>query len=259
MTDSIKGKVIALTGGASGIGFSTAKLLASRGAKLSLADNRKESLDEAVKAIQTEFSAEVIGCVVEVRSTEDVDRWIKSTIDKFGRLDGCANLAGVVGKLIGVCPLTDLPEDEWELIIGVNLTGLMHCMRAQLKVIEDGGSVVNAASIAGLIGRPNSAAYSASKHGVIGLTKSAAKEVGKRNVRVNCVSPGVIETPMNAGAQATANAAGSGSKRDTWIKSVALARQGQPQEVAHLIIFLLSNESNFITGQSCSIDGGWNC
>jgi len=188
-TSSLTGKVIAITGGASGIGLATAQLLASRGATLSLADVSDQGLEAASKAIKAKHDVEILTFPLDVRSREQVDNWIKETVAKFGKLDGAANIAGVIPKNIGVGGIPELEEEEWEFIIGVNLTGVMHCMRAQMKAISDGGSIVNASSIAGLQGRPNNAAYAASKHGVIGLTKSAAKEIGVRGVRVNSFAP----------------------------------------------------------------------
>lgn len=188
-TSSMAGKVIAITGGASGIGLATAKLLASRGASLSLADVSEEGLNAALKMIRSEHDIEIMTVALDVRKPEHVNAWIKETVSRFGKLDGAANIAGVIPKNIGQGGIAEVEDEEWAFIIGVNLTGVMHCMRAQIRSIADGGSIVNAASIAGLQGRPNNAAYSASKHGVIGLTKSAAKEIGHRGVRVNSFAP----------------------------------------------------------------------
>ena len=185
----LNGKVIAITGAASGIGLATAKLLASRGATLSLADLQEVPLSSTVEHIRTTYKTPVHSFVLDVRKYKDVDAWVTEIIQTFGRLDGAANLAGVIGKSIGISGIADTDEDEWDFIIAVNLTGVMHCMRAQMKVIAEGGSIVNASSIAGLTGRANNGAYAASKHGVIGLTRSAAKEIGVKGVRVNSVAP----------------------------------------------------------------------
>ncbi|KAJ4369564.1 hypothetical protein N0V83_005326 [Neocucurbitaria cava] len=202
-SSSMTGKVIAITGGASGIGLATAHLLASRGATLSLADVSEQGLQDASKSIKAKHNVDILTFVLDVRKPEQVDGWIEETVAKFGKLDGAANIAGVIPKTIGVGGIAELEAEEWNFVIGVNLTGVMHCLRAQMKAISDGGSIVNAASIAGLQGRPNNAAYSASKHGVIGLTKSAAKEIGAKGVRVNSFAPGYIITPMTAAASKT--------------------------------------------------------
>jgi NAD(P)-dependent dehydrogenase (short-subunit alcohol dehydrogenase family) len=189
----VTNKVIAITGAASGIGLTTAKMLANRGALLSLADLNAASLDAVKADLKAENpSLDVITTALDVRNVSEVDAWITNTVQHFGRLDGALNLAGVIGKSLGN-PVTggvkDLTDDEWEFVVGINLTGVFNCMRAQLRVMADGGSVVSASSIAGITGRGFNSTYSAAKHGVVGLTRSAAKEVGVRGIRVNCICP----------------------------------------------------------------------
>lgn len=184
------GRTVAITGGASGIGFATAHLLASRGANLSLADLREDGLNKAKDSIVSKYPERtVLTCPLDVRNYEQVEQWIADTTKHFGKLDGAANLAGVVPKAAGVGEIVDQDFDEWDLVIGVNLTGVMHCLRAELRVMSQGGAVVNASSIAGVTGRAKNAAYTASKHGVLGLTRAAAKEVGIKGVRVNAICP----------------------------------------------------------------------
>lgn len=254
---SVSGKVVAITGGASGIGLATAHLLASRGAHLSLADLNDELLDTVSEDIRTKYpGTKVLATALDVRDAAAVDAWVQSTVQTLGKLSGAANLAGVIGKSIGLHGIRDQDEDEWAFILGVNLTGVMHCMRAQLRVLEDGGSVVNASSIAGVQGRRNNAAYAASKHGVVGLTRSAAKEEGPRGVRVNCIAPGYIKTPMTELSDKLHTGHGLGTTRNREADGTALGRVGEADEVASLICFLLGDESKFITGTVQSIDGG---
>lgn len=184
-------KVIVVTGAASGMGLTTAKLLASRGATLSLADIAKEGLEKVKKEIESEYKSQVLIYALDVRKYDQVEGWIAETVKQFGRIDGAANMAGVVPKSIagdaGMIEKQDFAE--WDFIFDVNTKGLMHCMKAQLLQMKSSGSIVNAASIAGLMGRDRNGSYAASKHAVIGLTRSAAKEVGVRGVRVNCICP----------------------------------------------------------------------
>lgn len=185
---SIKDKVIVITGAASGIGLETARLFASKGAKLSLADVQ----DKPLKDLETELrqaGAQVMSSVVDVSKRQQVEDWIKVTVERFGKLDGAANLAGVIGRQNNTARIEEIDDDDWDFIFGVNTKGLMNCMRAQIPNFNDGGAIVNAASILGLIGSKKSAAYVASKHAVVGLTRAAAKELGERNIRVNCFCP----------------------------------------------------------------------
>jgi NAD(P)-dependent dehydrogenase (short-subunit alcohol dehydrogenase family) len=191
---------------------------------------------------------------IDVRNSESVVDWIKQTVKTYGRLDGAANIAGVFKGSDGTVETED--DATWDFMMGVNLKGVMHCLRAELPHLGKGASIVNAASILGIMGAAGSASYSASKHGVVGLTRSAAKEVGPKGVRVNCIAPGYIETPM---VKAAAESNARKPPKEGGGTTVPLGRMGQPEEVACLIAFLLSDEASFITGACYSIDGGWNC
>ncbi|KAJ4305612.1 hypothetical protein N0V90_001143 [Kalmusia sp. IMI 367209] len=253
------GRVVALTGAASGIGLATAHLLAERGATLSLADANAEGLDKAEKEIKQRWGdgVKVLPYVVDVRNEEQVQKWIETTVQVFGRLDGAANVAGVIGKSIGIKTIAEQDISEWDFIMDINLKGVMLCLKHQLQHISDNGSIVNASSIAGLQGRPKNAAYAASKHGVIGLTRSAAKEVGHKGIRVNAVCPGMIDTPMSANARLAVK----GQKDEVLAEAmqVAMKRKGKAEEVAELIIWLLGDGASYVTGNAVSVDGGWQC
>lgn len=185
-----KNKVFALTGAASGIGLATAQHLAVCGARISICDVSGDALAEAVAQIKACSAAKsedmIMYRILDLRNRSQVEEWIRATVQQFGNLDGVANVAGVNQKLQ---PIHELDDDNWDRIIGINLTSVMYCLRAQIPYIKDGGSIVNVASIAGRIAFGFDSAYVASKHGVIGLSKSAAKELGVRRVRVNCIAP----------------------------------------------------------------------
>ncbi len=193
-----KGSVIAITGAASGMGLATTKLLAKAGANLSLADVQDGLLKEAAaaaQAIATEagHTIKVHTAVVDVSKRSDVDGWIKDTVANLGRIDGAANIAGIFRSNMKDC-VADEDDAMWDLVMNVNLRGVMNCVRAEVASMRENGvgpnaSIVNAASIMGIQGAPGSVTYCSSKHGVVGLTRASAKEVGKLGIRVNCFAP----------------------------------------------------------------------
>lgn len=189
--DSLRDKVYVVTG-LGGIGLSVAKQLYTHGAKLSLADINPTMLQNAVTQINPSSPQDILTTTLDISSSSAVNSWIEKTVSHFGRLDGAANMAAAIGPNHGVGKLIDMTDEEWDLLINVNLSGMMYCLRAQIRSIMatagGKGSIVNAASIQGLRGFALHAAYSASKHGVVGLSRSAAKEVGE-GIRVNVVAP----------------------------------------------------------------------
>ena len=249
----MEGKVFAITG-VSGIGLAVATQLANLGASIALADISSDALTTAVKELSAP-SDRVLSTVIDVGDTAQVNAWVDSTVKRFGRLDGAANMAGAIGKHHGVRPLVEQDDEQWDLIFRVNVTGLMHCMRAQLRAMiaagTRAGSIVNAASVQGTQGLPLHAAYSASKHAVIGLTRSAAKEVAKEGIRVNAVAPGATQTPL---LDESIRIIGK-SDEDNCL----LGRTGTADEVANVVVFLLSEKAAYVTGSIYGVDGGWNC
>ncbi|KAF2498716.1 NAD(P)-binding protein [Lophium mytilinum] len=252
-------KVIALTGGASGIGLATARLLLSRGATLSIADNNPTALATAKDSLLSVCSSpsQLLTTHLDVRSTPAVNAWIADTVAKLGPLDGAANIAGYhpLWGGDGTVTVAEMKDEEWDMIMEINSTGVMRCLRAQLGKAGGmgvGGSIVNVGSVAGLIGFAGNAAYVASKHAVHGVTKSAAKEVGPRGIRVNAIAPGTINTPMVRSLVTN----DKGELPQVANQTTPLGREGQPEEAAELIAWLLSPQSSFVTGTIVRLDGG---
>ncbi|KAK6221210.1 ABA4 protein, partial [Colletotrichum tabaci] len=245
-------KVIAVTGAGSGIGRATAIYLAQRGATLAISDVNKASLDAVAAEILAEIpSAEVWTSAIDVSKADQVKSWISQTVAKFGKLDGAANIAGTAGREQQGDPVDAQTDIDWNFVLDVNLTGTMYCLREELQVLSEGGSIVNASSVLGLRGSPTpgGSPYVASKHGVLGLTRSVAREYGHKNIRVNCVNPGAIATPMMGSYH------GQENPLPEYINP-PITRWGTPLEVAQLIGFLLGDESRYISGTSVVIDGG---
>ncbi|CAG7993148.1 unnamed protein product [Penicillium salamii] len=239
---SHEGKVIAITGAASGMGLAAAQLLASRGASISMADLNEEALKTAIDTLPGGHERH-IAIRVDVRNETSVDSWIEKTVQRFGKLDGAVNMAGVLGPSV---PTTELTKEQLEFVFSVNVFGVFNCLRAQLRVMKS-GSIVSAASTFGQITMPNSSAYCSSKAAVIAFSKSTAKET--KDVRINCVAPGTVYTPMSAH---------NDPKRvESGILANAQRRLGSAEEVAKVIAFLLSEESTFVTGAVYNVDGGW--
>lgn len=185
---SLKGKVFAVTGGASGIGLETVRLLISRGASVSVCNIQDIALQDLADSFQHQKDVLHVQRV-DIRKRKEVKDWIKKTIQHFGRLDGAANLTGVIPKSHNIAYLADQDNEEWDFVFDINIKGVINCMRAELTHLSKGGSIVNAGSGLSLQGRDAAAAYAASKHAVVGLTSSVAKEVGAEGIRVNCIAP----------------------------------------------------------------------
>src|SRR5215475_13882243 len=234
MAGCVEGKVALVTGGASGIGRATALAFAREGAKLVVADTNEDGGQQTVHMI-TENGGEATFVQVDVTSASAVEAMISKTMETYGRLDCAHNNAGISGG--GRALTAEYAEDTWHQVIAINLTGVWFCMKYEIPQMlhQGGGVIVNTAPVAGLIGGRGLAAYVASKHGVVGLTKTAALEYAQQGIRVNCVCPGVIHTPM------TESLLSDPELRAHLIASEPVGRIGNPEEIAEAVVWLCSD------------------
>jgi len=249
MTKQFSEKVALITGSASGIGRSTALAFAQEGARVVVSDITVDAGEETVQLIK-DAGGEAHFVKANVANADDVANLVQTAVDHYGRLDIGINNAGIGS---GWKRLADYEDEDWHRIIDVNLTGVFLCMRQELKqMLQQGsGAIVNVASIAGLRGLVNSSAYTASKHGVVGLTKSAALEYASQNIRINAVCPVFTRTPL---FEALFDVNPTYEERIK--KNIPMRRYGQPEEIAQAILWLCSENANFITGHALPIDGG---
>ncbi len=241
----LKDKVAIVTGGAQGIGKAIAQHLAEMGAAIAIVDLKEEIAQAtADELIQADHKAKAYaGNVVDY---DDVDRIVKAVVSDFGGIDILVNNAGITRDGL----LMRMKDADWDAVIAVNLKGTFNCTKAVFRPMSKKryGKIVNIASVVGVMGNPGQANYSASKAGVIGLTKTSAKEYAARNINVNAVAPGYIQTEMTAIL--------SDEAKDSFLANTPLKRAGTPQDVARVVGFLASEDSDYVTGQVINIDGG---
>lgn len=240
-------RIAFVTGAGSGIGRATAKLFAARGDTVVLVDLNEEGGRETEAAIrEAGGTGRFIHC--NVADDDSVASAVEQAVAAYGRIDVCFNGAGIDGeggKLTAECSL-----DNWHRVIGVNLTGVFHCMRHQIPAMlkTGGGAIVNCASSAGIRGAAFCGVYSASKHGVVGLTKTAALEYASQGIRINAVCPGMIATPMT-------QKPGMGEIIEQLVAASPLQRIGQPEEIGSAVWWLCSEDASFVHGQAIVVDG----
>ncbi len=246
----LQDQVALVTGGSSGIGRAAALELAKAGAYVVVADVDAHGGEDTVALIRAQDGqASFVRC--DVSNNEQVAALVAGTVRAHGRLDCAFNNAGIEGVL---ATTVDCTEENWDRTLAVNLKSVWLCMKHELPVMQKQGrgSIVNCASIAGLVGFPSAAAYVASKHGVVGLTRTAALENAKLGVRVNAVCPGIIQTPMIDRATG-----GRAEVRSQFIAPQPIGRMGTPEEVASAVLWLCSPGASLTTGQALAVDGGW--
>ena len=255
MSDRIRldGKVAVVTGAAGVIGTATLRLLAERGARIVAVDRKAQDLQAAVKDLPA--SAQALAVTADVTSEDEVAEYVRTAVDKFGTIDVFYNNAGVEGD---VAPITKYSLESFRKVIDVNVVGVFLGMKHVLPVMlkQDKGSIINTASIAGLMGSPHIAVYSASKHAVIGLTKSAAQECSATGVRVNCVCPGLIDSRMLSTILQGRNQGNAPTSNEKIVERIPARRLGQASEVASIVAFLASDEASYVSGSAYTVDGG---
>jgi NAD(P)-dependent dehydrogenase (short-subunit alcohol dehydrogenase family) len=247
------GKVAVVTGGGSGIGRASALELASRGARVVVAD----IVADAARAVAAEIGAtggEAVGCAVDVTDDAACAEMVATAVDRFGRLDCACNAAGIS---TGFSAFHEVTPQDFAHVLAVNLGGVFSCMRHELaRLVEQGvgGAIVNISSGAGVVASPGQPQYTAAKHGVLGLTKVAAAEYARQGIRVNAVLPGTTDTPMlrryldeNPGVDKII------------LRTMPAGRLGTPEEVAAAVVWLCSDAASFVNGESMLVDGGQVC
>lgn len=249
MAERLEGKVALVTGGGSGIGQATALIFAREGAKVVVADITVAGGEETVRQIQA-TGEQATFVKTDVSQAAEVEALVNKTVETYGQLDCAFNNAGIEGaaKLT-----TECTEEEFDRTIAVNVTGVWLCMKYEIQhmLSHGGGSIVNTASAAGLIGIPSASDYVASKHAVVGLTKTAALEYAKSGIRVNAVCPGAVDTPMIA-----RSARAIPGFDEIAVSMEPVGRFGQSSEIGEAVAWLCSDAASFVTGIPMSVDGG---
>ncbi|NLD48135.1 MAG: 3-oxoacyl-[acyl-carrier-protein] reductase [Clostridiaceae bacterium] len=242
----LKGKTAVITGSGRGLGKAIAWKLGKMGANIVLNDI---AVSDSVDATAEEFKAAGINVVVtkgDVRIMEDVETMVKTALETFNSVDILVNNAGITKDNL----MLKMSEKDWDDVLDINLKGAFLCTKAVTKTMmkQKSGKIINIASVAGVMGNPGQANYSASKAGLIGLTKSTAKELASRGITCNAVAPGIIESKMTEVLPE--------SVKENYFNNIPLKRFGTPEDVANVIGFLASESSNYVTGQVINIDGG---
>lgn len=246
---TLENKVVLVTGGTSGIGKATALALGVAGAKV-VFSGRREQEGEDTAALIRQSGAECLFVRSDVSSEEDVKALVMHTVETYGKLDCAFNNAGIEPP---AKPLHEQSVEDFDKLMAINVRGLFLCMKYEIEqMLAHGGVIVNNSSMGGLIALPGISSYIASKHAVMGLTRSAALDYAKLGIRINAVNPGLIATDM-----IDRHVTKTGSTASDLASTVPMGRMGQPEEIAEMVVFLCSDASSYITGQSFVVDGGF--
>ena len=242
----LSGKTAVITGSGRGLGKSIALKLASMGANIVLNDiEGSDAIDETAEEFKS-LGYKVAITKGDVRNADDVKKMVETAVESFGSLDILVNNAGITKDK----PMAMMSEDDWDIVMDINLKGAFLCTKAAGKIMikQRSGKIVNIASVAGQYGNKGQANYSASKAGLIGLTKTTAKEFASRGINCNAVAPGIIQSKMTDVLP--------DEVKKAYLDNIALGRFGTPEDVANVVAFLSSSDSNYVTGQVIDIDGG---
>lgn len=242
--NGLKDKIAIVTGAGKGIGRGIAHRLAKEGAKVTVSDILINDAKQVAEELSRE-GAEVIAIECDVSQKEAVDNLINKTVEKFGQVDILVNNAGIYPFKAFV----EMIESDWDKVINTNLKSIFLCSQAAAKNMRNGGKIINISSIAAFVGFEGLVHYCASKGGVNGLTRALALELAKQKICVNAVAPGAINTPGASG--------GSEETKKQTLAMIPLDRMGEPEDIAATVVFLASNDADYITGQTIIVDGGW--
>lgn len=246
MPKRLHDQVALITGASRGIGKAIAEKLAAEGAAIAVASTTQEGADATASMLREKYNVPATGYAVNVATTAAADQLVQSVLRDFGRLDILVNNAGITRDNL----LVRLSEEDWDAVLDVNLKGAFNCMKAAARSMMKArhGRIINIASVVGLTGNAGQGNYAAAKAGLIGLSKSIAKELASRNITVNVVAPGYVETDMTAALPAAA--------KEALLPLIPLGRTAAPEEIAGAVAFLAGPEATYITGQVLSVDGG---
>ena len=247
----LTGQVAIITGARRGMGRTHALTLAKAGAKVVVSDISLENCQKVVEEIKKN-GGEAMAVKCDVSKKNEVDEMVKKTIDKFSKIDVLVNNAGICQFV----PFLEMTEEDWDKTLDINLKGYFLCGQAAAKEMakQKSGGIINIASVAmgqPGVGFPNIAHYCASKGGIVGMTEALAVELAPYNIRVNAISPGMIETPMIEPVKSDQKTT------EAMLAKVPMHRIGKPEEVSSLVLFLASDESSYMTGSTVVVDGGW--